>query len=560
MLLELKVNQFAIIDNVHISFKKGLNILSGETGAGKSVLVKSLGLLMGLKGSVETIRSGSQQASVEGVFDLKFRPDLIAKLEEWAIPTDDHLLIVKRVITPDRSRVYLNGTLSPLQQLRDLVAPLVEVAGAHAPLIELTGQHDTRHLFSKSFHLELLDFYAGLNGEKAKYYQDYSQLLALDEQITSLQKDPASQAQRLDFIKYQLTEIEGLNLKENEDTLLEAQIQRQKGQTRLLQFFQDAENGISQAESAVEAVINKSREVCKNDLALQAEIEKLTTIQSQLSDWLYDFQKTNSFEELDESELEALQDRLSRIRKLQRKFGPDVDSILKQLQSLQEEARVLESVDKELARLQKDRKALVKKLEDQASHLHQKRLGAAKTLANSVNQELLDLNMKGVQFAVGLELSENLGPSGKTDSEFLAQTTTREPPRPLAKTASGGELSRILLSLKKVIGSSDQPRTYLFDEVDTGVSGPTAEKVGRKLKEISVGQQVICVTHLPQVAAFGDAHFSIQKSVNKKSSVMEISELKKEDRIQEIARLISGETISKTSLAHAEQLLREART
>jgi DNA repair protein RecN (Recombination protein N) len=194
-----------------------------------------------------------------------------------------------------------------------------------------------------------------------------------------------------------------------------------------------------------------------------------------------------------------------------------------------------------------------------ASELHTRRENGAKTLSKSVNAELTDLNMKGVTFHVSIEKSNELQAAGFSEVEFMSQASSKDPHRPLAKFASGGELSRILLSLKRVVGASLQPRTYLFDEVDTGVSGPTAEKVGRKLKSIAKGQQVICVTHLPQVAAFGDAHFFIQKSPQRGSVTMEVSELKQKDRVNEIARLISGEKITKTSLAHAEQLLTEAR-
>lgn len=232
---------------------------------------------------------------------------------------------------------------------------------------------------------------------------------------------------------------------------------------------------------------------------------------------------------------------------------------MKALMEIEIEIGNLQNSDVKIEALKKESVTLMKEMEALATDIHKRRLKGADLLADSVNAELLELNMKGVTFHVHIERMNELASTGFSDVEFMSQTSAKDMKRPLAKFASGGELSRILLSLKRVVGSTNQPRTYLFDEVDTGVSGETAEKVGRKLKSIAKGQQVICVTHLPQVAAFGDVHFFIQKSPSKDSVSMEVVELKQKDRVQELARLISGEKISKTSLAHAQQLLTDAR-
>lgn len=562
MLLELKVKNFAIIENVDIQFGKGLNILSGETGAGKSVLLKSLSLLMGQKSSSESIRSGSNQASIEGSFDLAQRKDLRKKLEELGIETEENTLVVRRVISEEKSRVYLNGTLSTLNTLRDIVAPLIEVAGHAAPLIEMTGQHENRNLLSKNYHLDLLDQYVNTWDLRLKYQTTFEKWSAMKQEILDLQKEAQTKEQRLDFLVYQRDEIKNAGLKE--DALdYDTEVRKLKNSARIGQFVDSAENALIEADdsavSRLNAILKRSIEIEQIDPSIGDKTKNLEQARSLIEDALYDLRTYVSKIDSDPARLEELEAQLSDLRKLQKKYGPNVSDILAALKSMNEEISQLENSDQRINELQAQVAKMEKELNTMAKELHEKRNNSSKLLAKSVNTELADLNMKGVTFHVSVEKVAHLTSSGISDVEFLSQTSPKDPPRPLAKFASGGELSRILLSLKRVVGASLQPRTYLFDEVDTGVSGPTAEKVGRKLKSIAKGQQVICVTHLPQVAAFGDHHFFIQKSPQKGAVSMEILELKQKDRVNEIARLISGEKISKTSLAHAEQLLSEAR-
>jgi DNA repair protein RecN (Recombination protein N) len=563
MLLELKVSNFAIIENLHIQFRDGLNILSGETGAGKSVLLKSLGLLMGQKSSTESIRAGSTQASIEGSFDLSSRKDLLERLNELGIEIDENVLVVRRVLAEDKSRVYLNGTLSTLNSLRDIVAPLIEVAGHSAPLIELTGQHENRNLLSKAYHLDLLDQYTGSWDLRLKYSAKYLRYNQIDREIQELEKNLQAKAQRLDFLVFQRDEIKNLELSSETDADIETEVKKLKNATRISNFVDSAEGALytddDSAANRLNAVIKKFQEMSAVDASLAEQAEGLEQAKSLIEDVVYNLRQYASKIEMDPSRMETLESRLSDLRKLQKKYGPTVDEILQALENIETEISTLENSDEKIEDLRKEKISLQKELTKMATELHARRENGSKLLSKSVNAELAELNMKGVTFHVNIEKSEELHSAGLSEVEFMSQASTKDPHRPLAKFASGGELSRILLSLKRVVGASLQPRTYLFDEVDTGVSGPTAEKVGRKLKSIAKGQQVICVTHLPQVAAFGDAHFFIQKSPLRGSVAMEVSELKQKDRVNEIARLISGEKITKTSLAHAEQLLTEAR-
>lgn len=565
MLQELKVRDFAIIENVHLTFREGLNVLSGETGAGKSVLLKSLSLLMGGKASTDTIRSGASTALIEGSFDLRKRPDIVERMKEIDLDVDEKTLVVRRLLsTEDRSRIYLNGSLSTLNTLRDLVAPLIEVTGTAAPLIEMTGQHENRHLMSKTYHLELLDQYAGIWDKRMLYEKLWSRRQKLQDEMIEIERISQTGAQRLDFLQFQKAEITRLDLSPGEDIELEQSIRRLRNSSRLVAFIESAEQALyEQDDSAVarlKSVLKKGHEMATLDPVLGKKIEGLEQAVRLIDDTVYELRHHLGDVDQEAGRLESLEERLSDLRKLQKKFGPTVDDILRALIEIETEIGNLENAESRLAELRREDARLEKELRELAKIMHARRTEGAGLLADSVNGELRDLNMKGVAFEVHTALSESLNPAGFSDVEFMIKNSPKDPPRALAKSASGGELSRILLSLKRVVGNSNRPRTYLFDEVDTGVSGPTAEKVGRKLRSIARGQQVICVTHLPQVAACGDAHFFIQKSPTKGTVAMDVNELKGAQRTKEIARLISGEKITKTSLAHAEQLLGEGQS
>ncbi len=563
MLLDLKVSDFAIIENIHIEFTKGFNVLSGETGAGKSVLLKSLGLLMGGKALSDSVRTGCSAASIEGYFDLSDRPDIVERLQQSGINVDEDTLIVRRLISAQgKSKVYLNGSLVTLTDLREVVSPLIEMTGEQAPLIEMTGQHDNKHLQNKAYHLELLDHSLGLHEQRKAYQAAHNEVKSLQQQIDDLQGDTQDKAQRLDFLKYQLEEIENLNLKPGEEEELEQRVQKMKSSSRLSDFVQTAEDALYGDDDAaitrIERVRHQAIDLVKYDPELEKQNHLLEQAKAHLEDWLYFLQSYSSGLDADADNIDALESQLSRLRKLQNKYGASVEEILSHFEDIKQEIHDLENKDLVIKEKQKQLKALELKRKALATELHELRVKGAKNLQKSVNEELKDLNMKGLMFSVQVGLSNEYTQHGSSDVEFMTRTSKSDKPRPLAKFASGGELSRILLAIKQVVGSGGQPRTYLFDEVDTGVSGETAEKVGRKLHGISEGQQVICVTHLPQVAAFADTHFLIEKSPKKNAVQMNVVELDKKSRVDEVARLISGEKITKTSLQHAKQLIQQS--
>lgn len=565
MLIELKVKNFAIIDNLSLNFKAGLNILSGETGAGKSILLKSLSLLMGEKAEADVVRGGVDSASIEGYFDLSERPDVLNSLNELGLDVSDETLVVRRMISKEgKGKVYLNGALSPLSSLRSIVAPLITLTGRQTPLIEMTGQHDNRHLQSKAYHLEVLDIYSGTWTLRVEFEKQFQRLRELNSEMERLTEAARSREQRLDFLSFQRDEIAALNLKPGEDTELEAQVSRMRHSARLIEFASQSVESLYSSDSAalvtLHQVLQRASELSQLDPALSDKIKPLQEAKTLLEDATLELREYGRKLDADPEQLNQMEERLSALRKLQKKFGESVDDILRSHQEIAAEIESLEKHDENLKMLNEEKIKLQKSLSKLAGELHERRRNGAHLLEKGVNDELLDLNMKGVGFGVQVEKAPELSATGISDVEFMIQTSKKDEPKPIAKIASGGELSRILLALKRVVGSSDRPRTYLFDEVDTGVSGQTAEKVGKKLKAIAKGQQLICVTHLPQVASFADQHFFIEKSQIKGGGVkMSVIELEKDQRVREIARLISGEKISQTSLEHARQLLAESR-
>ena len=560
MLSELTVHQFATIDHITIRFQSGLNILSGETGAGKSLLLKSLALLMGAKSSSEVVRSGADQAVVEGSFDLSHRPDILKLLRDQGIEAPENQLIVRRIVHREgKSRVYINGCLSPLNALQELVSPLIEVAGAPAPLIEMTTQHENRSLMSRTYHLNLLDRFAGALPLRQTYLEHFDELIQVRKQLNELRESERSRAQRLDFLSYQRDEIRALGLKPGEEDILEMDFQRLRNSHHLVEWAQSAESALygddDSALVRVHRVLQRGNELSQMDPSLHAKLEPLRQAKMALDDFVYDIRAYAADAEASPERLEELEKRRSDFRTIQKKYGSTVNDILKVLSGIEQEIKLLENADENVSEMEAQISRIEKSLAKIGGELHQLRTKAAEKLTKKVNDELADLNMKGVKFHIAIEKLSQPQPTGFTEVEFQIQNSPKDEPRGLSRTASGGELSRILLALKEVVGSHEQPRTYLFDEVDSGVSGPTAEKVGKKLHIISKGQQVICVTHLPQVASQGDVHFVIRKTSTAKGVRTEVLPLETRDRVQEIARLISGEKITKTSIAHAEQLL-----
>ena len=559
MLLELKIRNFIIIENSTISFKNGFNVLSGETGSGKSVLLKGLSVLMGASTSNDMVGPWGSDAHVEGFFDISERTDIKKRLQDLGIQCDDETIIVRRVIGK-KNRVFINGSLVTLTELKNLVTPILEIAGPFsAPLMEMTGQHDTKQLLSTSYHRFLLDLYAGLAPKLEVYKQKYSEREALIQEIEEIQKKSKENIHQLDFLKYQLQEIQNFELDIDKDSKLQERIFQVKNKQKFIDFLASADNILNQTEPSVLGGLHKIIKMAEpfedNYESIQTAVENLKTALTLVEDSSFELANLASEDSEIEESLEDLTDRFTRLRGLQKKYGEDLNTLAEAEENLRKEIDMLDNADSVLETKELLLEDLEAELMGLASEMHDLRKESSETIVVKVNAQLEDLNMKGVKFFIGLERINELNKYGNSKIEFLVQSHKDSEKRPLAKTASGGELSRILLSIKTVLGENEWPRTYLFDEVDTGVSGPTAQLVGKKLKELSLDQQVLCVTHLPQVAAEADHHFVIEKLPQGDQFKMSVRELDKKQRVNEIARLISGETISESSREHARKLL-----
>jgi DNA repair protein RecN (Recombination protein N) len=559
MLIELNVTNFAIIHNIRLEFGPELNIISGETGAGKSVIVRALNLLMGAKSFSEDIRDTAEVASVEGFFELKSRKDLLQRIVQAGIECPEKTLTVRRVISKDgKNRVYLNGHLSSLGDLKDIVSPLVDLAGRGAPLMEITGQHDNKNLMSPQFHLDLVDQFCDTLELRGQVETIVNERSAIDRRIGAILNSSKDRSQRIDFVRFQIDEIETLQLDKNMDQNLEDKVRSLRARSANGEFItnmQEALSGNSDSIAGIiESLLRKGMQLKYKDQVITDSLASLENIKVTINDIAYEISRLTD-EGNTAQELNALEERLSSLRKLENKFGSSVEEILHAFETMKTELAELEQSDEIVAQLRLSKKALDEKLKPLLHSLSDKRRKGIVKLKKAVNEELEDLNMNGVLMSFSMETLAEPTTTGQDMIQLMIQNGPKAEPRPLHKTASGGELSRILLSLKIASGHIDVPRTYLFDEVDTGVSGPTAQKVGRKLKSIAKGQQVICITHLPQVAAFADQHYFISKTHKGGEVRMIAQQLESEKRVSEIARLISGEKITKTSLAHAKQLM-----
>lgn len=560
MLTEIRVSHFAIIQNLKISFQPGLNILSGETGAGKSVLLKSLSLLMGEKATTDLVSDRAEMASVEGLFKLTERPDIIERLKEMDLPAQDEELIVRRVVSREgASRVYLNGSLTTLQTLRELVFPLVEVTQTGAPLIEMTGQHESKNLMSRHYHLDLLDRYCEAGPLRAEYEAVYNKRAQVLAKIQELEEGNKDRDQRLDYLKFQLEQISTMDLQPGEDETLLSQIKLLKAGAKLQSLAQSCEQTLIQDEGSAQARLRAMARLCAdfgktNEKGAQWS-ESLYKLAEQMEECVFQIQSFSQAQDFDPKKISQMEERLSAIRTLQKRYGPSIDDILSQQDQLQEDVDALMGLGETLQKCKKDLDQYTLSLKSLGEKLTARRLKGAKNLQTAVNKELLGLNMKGVTVLISVENLSQPTASGYDSVELLLKSSEKAQPKPLRRVGSGGELSRVLLALKSTSGDQDTPRTYLFDEVDTGVSGETAQKVGRRLKSIAKGQQVICITHLPQVAACADHHFFIKKTLREGLASMEVKRLSEKDRVKEVARLLSGESVTVTALKNAQELL-----
>lgn len=548
MLTDLTIKNIAIIDALHISFKEGLTVLTGETGAGKSIIIDAVGLIMGGRASADLIRSGEDEAVVEALFDISAQPDVTRQLRDCGFDCDNELLVKRSISRAGKNRVFINGSLATL-------ALLAEIAPR---LINIYGQHESQTLLRPENHLRLLDAYAGLNGQREEFARLFDRLRMLQERLGVLDEEEREAERRLDLLSYQSDEISRAALQAGEEEELEARRQVLAGAERLGSTAASAFERLYEGDGAIlgqlRRIKNAIAEISAIDHSLDGLAASLENAYLQVEDAAIVLRDYSSRIEADPAGLQQADDRLDLINRLKRKYAPTVEAILEFKHGLDSEIESLKGREQARHDLEAEQERLAQEVRQRGSDLTARRTAAAVALSKALAAEVHQLAMKNAVVETVLEPLSEPRASGYERVELLFSPNPGEPPRPLARIASGGELSRLMLAFKQVLPEGDVP-TLIFDEVDTGIGGATSEMVGKKLKNVASLQQVLCITHLAQVAVFAGQHLRVEKQVAGGRTTTQVVALADGERTREVARMLAGARITDSALSHAAEML-----
>jgi DNA repair protein RecN (Recombination protein N) len=564
VLKELRITNFAIIDTLHVHFGQGLHVFTGETGAGKSIIVEALSLALGGRASAEMIRSGQDTATIEAAFDLAGRAEVVELARAHGIDVNGDELVIKRAISASRNRVYVNGTLSTVSVL--------ELLGSK--LVEIHGQYEQQTLLHPEHQLDIFDSYAGVLELRRALERHYYYLQGVRKRLAELAAEADERVRRQQLLQFQLHEIDQAKLRSGEEEELKGERHVLMHTEKLLQITQGSSELLYAGEDTVVErlgrILSSLEEVSAIDPVLKPVTEDLRAALYQVEEAGRSLGDYASRVEFDPVRLAEIEERLAELSTLKRKYGATVDDMLthrdglaKELESLQHQAENIDVLFTEIDMTERQ-------VREQALELRQRRMAVGGTLAQAVERELHELSMSAARFVITFRQTPDpagfitvdgapvqLTPAGIENVEFLFTSNSGEEPRPLAKIASGGELSRVMLALKSILATVEQVPTLVFDEVDTGIGGGVAEVVGRKLKALTKTCQVFCITHLPQVASRGDIHFLIEKQVVSGRTVTTVRPLTQRERVDEIARMSGGLVITETTRKLAAELLRQ---
>jgi DNA repair protein RecN (Recombination protein N) len=561
MLVQLTISNFAIIGHLEIQFKPGLNILSGETGAGKSIIINAVNLILGGRASAELIRSGAEEARVEALFQVPLPSPVRSVLEEMDIPFQGELLIKRHLSKEGRNKIVINGSMATLQML----ARIGQI------LISISGQHEHQLLLKPENHLALLDDFSGLVDERESLRNAFSGHQALKEKRDALKQEIREKEERQDLARFQREEIEKAALQPGQDTALEAEKKRLLYAEKLMEEVREAYASLYERDDSVLSSLSQSLRRLERGADLEERLKPivkgLASAKAEIEEFARELRDLQRSIVMDPRRLEEVEERLQLIHRLKRKYGASIEEILQLKDRLAESMGTLDQRKEELARVETQTEEAEKTLVSKATHLSRKRRQAAGRFEDSLKQELVLLSLGGTRFEVQFqdspeslkagreELMKRLRPEGLDRVEFMLSPNVGEDLKPLSKIASGGELSRIMLAMKSILARSSSVETVVFDEVDSGIGGATAEVVGDKLRSLSEVHQILCITHLPQIASKGKTHFMVEKRVVGGRTSTVISELDFEERVKEIARLLAGKKVSPKAVAHAKELL-----
>lgn len=554
MLKTLSIWNFALIEHIQIEFDRGLNILTGETGAGKSILLGALGMVIGRRTNTDAIRSGADFMRVEGVFSLEEQRVRDFLMENNILTEDDMLIVTRQISAGGRNIIQINNchtTLAVLRQLGEM-------------LVDIHGQHANQALLKPAKQLNLVDEYdaASINEQKQNYLQIYHRWQNLREKLVKSKINTQEMAQRTDMLNWQINEIQNAKLTVGEDSELDETIKILANAEKISLLSQNAYNLLYEGGN----ILGSMAQLCKDTEALSQYDENMARVHQIIEDAYFQLQDgadeiRNFGENIDYSpqKLDAMQSRMEEINKLRRKYGASIEDILAYCEKAKAELDYIENYDANLAQMEQELSAVTEELKQSAATLHKMRQQNAVALAENIVRELQSLSMPDAKMQINLILSDNFTENGADEIEFLFSANLGEDLKTLQKIVSGGELSRIALAVKTITAQKDDANLMVFDEVDIGVGGKTAQMMAEKIARIALTRQVICITHLPQIAAMADAHFYIHKETKDNKTFTAIEEIDYGARLAEIARMASGTELTQASLENAEEMLNNAR-
>lgn len=546
MLKQLRIRDFAIIDSLTVNFHPGLNVLTGETGAGKSIIVDALGLTLGERAHTDMVRTGKKETAIEAYFDVSAQP----LLDRIGIPANEGVIIRRTLSAAGKSKAYINDTMVNVQTLLEFGRSLVDIH----------GQHEHQSLLSTDNQMSMLDAYGKLLDDRAEVEGLFIKAQSLRQELAVLKKDIKEREQRTDLLNFQINEIDASALKPGETETLKEERTILANLAKLNELTDSARellySGEGSSSEKLSAALSLAKEMSRIDPAAGEVLHLLESALPLVEDAGVSLRRYREKYDMDPGKLEEIEDRLELIRKLERKYGEGIETILKHRDGAEKELQKLTFSDERLKDLEDELEKREEVLSAKAARLTEMRKGVSGKIGKAVRAVLGELGMEKAEFAIDIKAAP-LSSSGADTVEFLFSANKGEPPKSLARVASGGELSRIMLALKEILAEVDRVPVLIFDEVDAGIGGRTAESIGTKLRDLGGRHQVLCITHLPQIAAMAHYHVMIEKAQRKEGICVKVKELSDEDREEEIARMLGGK-VTDISLKHAKELLKRS--
>jgi len=555
MLTDLKIKNFAIIDELHLSFLPGLTILSGETGAGKSIIIGALNLILGGRSFVEQIRTGENEAIIEALFDISGDSNFQEILAAKGFSVNDNTLLIKRIISREgKNKVLVNGSLTTLSLLTEIVEPLLNIS----------GQHEHQELLRPQNHINILDEFGNLFPLRKEYYESFRLQEKIRQEIETLKFESSRRQERKELLNFERDEIARAQLVPGEEENLVKEKNILKNAEELITISNGIYESLYSSDGAIISQLSRKARELKDIINIDSQLipfgQILDSVIIQLEDLAISLRDYSKRIKYDPQMLEEIDNRLETIRRLKKKYGTTVEDILEYQKKIEVELEKISDYDDHLQSLAGEYERINGETREKAKILSQKRKETALKLSQRIEEELATLGMQNTKFSVEITPLESLDESGMDQIEFLISPNPGEDLRPLARIASGGELSRVMLAFKHLFTREEKIATLVFDEVDAGIGGATAQVVGQKLYEISRHYQTICITHLPQIACFGEHHYSIKKKVEKGRTKTLVKKLNPEERVEEIARMLGGKEITQQTRNLAREMITRVKT